>query len=37
MGILDGVNASSRDIGLYVSWAVLGLAAMANAIKALHE
>ncbi|KAF9359647.1 hypothetical protein BGX34_008228 [Mortierella sp. NVP85] len=37
MGILDGVHASSRDIGLYVSWAVLGLAAMANAIKALHE
>jgi len=37
MGIVDGVHASGRDIGTYLSWAVLGLAAVANAIKVLHN
>lgn len=37
MGIVDGVHASGRDIGTYLSWAVLGLAAVANAIKVLHD
>ncbi|KAG0313557.1 hypothetical protein BGZ99_008748 [Dissophora globulifera] len=35
MGIVDGVHASGRDIGTYLSWAILGLAAFANAIKIL--
>ncbi|KAI1306537.1 hypothetical protein EDD11_004725 [Mortierella claussenii] len=37
MGVVDGVHASGRDIGTYMSWGVLGTAALANAIMALHE
>lgn len=37
MGVVDGVHASGRDIGVYMSWAVLGLAALANAVKTLHD
>ncbi|KAG0196997.1 hypothetical protein BGX28_009486 [Mortierella sp. GBA30] len=37
MGIVDGVHASGRDIGTYLSWIVLGLAAFANAVKVLHD
>ncbi|KAF9909704.1 hypothetical protein EC991_008184 [Linnemannia zychae] len=36
MGVVDGVNASSRDVGTYVSWGVLALAAVANAVKVLQ-
>ncbi|KAF9101864.1 hypothetical protein BGX27_011293 [Mortierella sp. AM989] len=37
LGIVDGVHASGRDIGTYMSWVVLGLAALANGIKVLHN
>ncbi|KAF9970419.1 hypothetical protein BGZ65_011141, partial [Modicella reniformis] len=37
MGIADGVHASGHDIGIYMSWAVLGLAALASAVKPLHN
>ncbi|KAF9339098.1 hypothetical protein BGZ91_007028 [Linnemannia elongata] len=36
MGVVDGVHASSRDVGTYISWGVLALAAAANAIKVLQ-
>ncbi|KAF9140211.1 hypothetical protein BGX30_006881 [Mortierella sp. GBA39] len=36
MGIVDGVHASSQDVGTYISWAVLALAAVANALKVLQ-
>ncbi|KAF9087935.1 hypothetical protein BGX23_007740 [Mortierella sp. AD031] len=36
MGVIDGVNASGRDFGTYISWTVLGLAALANAVKVLQ-
>ncbi|KAF9201198.1 hypothetical protein BGZ49_008575 [Haplosporangium sp. Z 27] len=36
LGIVDGVNASGRDIGTYLSWTIMGLAALANGIKALN-
>ncbi|KAF9538306.1 hypothetical protein EC957_006926 [Mortierella hygrophila] len=36
MGIVDGVHASSRDVGTYISWGVLALAAAANALKVLQ-
>ena len=37
LGIVDGIHASGREIGIYMSWAVMGLAALANGIKALHD
>ncbi|KAF9360980.1 hypothetical protein BGX26_006746 [Mortierella sp. AD094] len=37
LGIVDGVHASGRDFGIYMSWAVMGLAALANGVKALHD
>ncbi|KAG0222787.1 hypothetical protein BGX31_008881 [Mortierella sp. GBA43] len=37
MGVVDGVRASGRDIGIYLSWGVLGLAALANTVKTLHD
>ncbi|KAF9437059.1 hypothetical protein BGZ76_002129 [Entomortierella beljakovae] len=37
LGIVDGVHASGRDIGTYMSWTVMGLAAIANAVKALQN
>ncbi|KAG0375047.1 hypothetical protein BGX24_009596 [Mortierella sp. AD032] len=36
MGVVDGIHASGRDIGTYVSWGVLALAAVANAVKVLQ-
>ncbi|KAG0322210.1 hypothetical protein BGZ97_008174 [Linnemannia gamsii] len=36
MGIVDGVHASGRDVGTYISWGVLSLAALANAVKVLQ-
>ncbi|KAF9149173.1 hypothetical protein BG015_009045 [Linnemannia schmuckeri] len=36
MGIVDGVHASGRDVGTYISWSVLALAALANAVKVLQ-
>ncbi|KAF8939590.1 hypothetical protein BGZ58_009294 [Dissophora ornata] len=35
MGIVDGVHSSGCDIGMYMSWGVLGVTALANAIKIL--
>ncbi|KAG0261050.1 hypothetical protein BG011_001408 [Mortierella polycephala] len=37
LGIVDGVHASGQDIGTYMSWVVLGLAAVANTVKVLHD
>ncbi|KAF9190982.1 hypothetical protein BGZ51_008000 [Haplosporangium sp. Z 767] len=37
LGIVDGVHASGQDIGAYLSWIVLGLAAVANTVKVLHD
>ncbi|KAF9922616.1 hypothetical protein FBU30_007264 [Linnemannia zychae] len=36
MGFVDGVHSSGRDVGTYISWGVLGLAAVANAVKVLQ-
>jgi len=35
MGIIDGVHVSGRDIGTYLSWSVLLIAAFANTVKVL--
>ncbi|GJJ76234.1 hypothetical protein EMPS_08593 [Entomortierella parvispora] len=35
MGIVDGVHVSGRDIGTYLSWSVLLIAAFANTVKVL--
>ncbi|KAF9898828.1 hypothetical protein BX616_003566 [Lobosporangium transversale] len=37
LGVVDGVHTSGRELGTIMSWTVLGLAAVANAIKAIHD